>query len=231
MSTQLSVPPALLPYELPYRTRLARELMRPVFRGLFHLLSRVLITGREHIPPTGAYIVAFNHVSLFEPPLILAFWPVAMEVVSAIDVWERRGQGWLVELYGAMPVRRGEYNRHLLNTTLAALAASRPLLIAPEGGRTHQPSLKRGLPGIAYLVQNSGVPVVPVGIVGTSDDFFKRAVRGERRLLEMRIGRPFRIPESELEGITRKEVRQRIADFIMRRIAELLPPEYRGEYG
>jgi len=231
MSTQISHRPARLSYSIALRTRLARGWMRPVFRGLFHLLSRVRVTGRENIPATGPYIIASNHVSLFEPPLILAFWPVAAEAISAIDVWGRRGQGWLVELYGAIPVRRGEYNRQLLDTMQAVLQAGHPLLIAPEGTRTHLPGLKRGMPGIGYLVQKSSVPVVPVGIVGTSDDFFIQALKGERRLLEMRIGNPFRLPGGESAGGNRKATRQNHADLIMSRIADLLPPEYRGVYG
>ncbi len=231
MAAQLSNHPAGLSYEVPYRTRLARGWMRPLFRGLFRLLSRVEITGRENIPTAEPYIIASNHISLFEPPLILAFWPVAVEVISAIDVWERRGQGWLVDLYGAIPVHRGDYDRHLLTTMLAVLQAGRPLLIAPEGTRSHTPGLNRGLPGIAYLVQKSGVHVLPVGIVGTSDDFLKQALRGKRRILEMRIGKSFRLPEGDAVGGNRKVIRQKNADLIMRKIADLLPAEYRGVYG
>lgn len=231
MSTQLSDRAALLPYQLPLRTRLARLWMRPFFRGLFHLLSRVEITGRENVPPEGAYVIASNHVSLFEPPLILAFWPVAAEAIGAVEVWERRGQGGIIGMYGAIPVHRGEYDRRLLNTMLAALQAGRPLLIAPEGGRSHTPGLRLGLPGIAYIVQKSGAPVVPVGIVGTSDDFLKQALRGKRQLLEIRIGKPFKLPEKGNGAVDRRTIRQKNLDLIMRRIADLLPPEYRGVYG
>ena len=205
--------------------------MRPFFRSLFHLLSRVVITGRENVPAEGSYIIAANHISLFEPPLVLAFWPVPAEAISAVDVWGRRGQGWLVDLYGAIPVHRGEYDRRVLNTMLAVLQAGRPLLIAPEGGRTHTPGLRWGMPGVAYVVQKSGAPVVPVGIVGTSDDFLKQALKGKRRVLEMRIGKPFHLLKDESGDDHRKTVRQRNADYIMRRIADLLPPEYRGVYG
>ena len=231
MSKQLGERATRSSYQLPIRTRLARWGLRPIFRGLFHLLSRVVVTGRENVPAEGPYIIAANHISLFEPPLILAFWPVPAEAISAADVWDRRGQGWLVDLYGAIPVRRGEYDRRVLNSMLAALQAGRPLLIAPEGGRTHTPGLRRGMPGIAYVVQKSGASVVPVGIVGTSDDFLKQALRGKRRVLEMRIGKPFCLPEDESEGDQRKAARQKIVDLIMERIAELLPPEYRGVYG
>jgi 1-acyl-sn-glycerol-3-phosphate acyltransferase len=53
---------------------------------LFHLLSRVHLSGLEHIPVQGPYLIAVNHVSLFEPPLVLAFWPVAPEAVGAAEI-------------------------------------------------------------------------------------------------------------------------------------------------
>lgn len=218
------------PYTLPRRVRLARWLMRPVFRGIFRLLSRVRLTGLENIPPRGPYLVAINHVSLYEPPFILAFWPEAPEAAGAVDIWERPGQSALARLYGGIPVHRGEYDRLLLDTMLSALRSGRPLVIAPEGGRSHTPGLRPALPGVAYLVEAAAVPVLPVGIVGTTDDFLKRALRFERPLLEMRVGAPLILPPVEGKGEARRQARQRNADQIMQAIAALLPEEYQGVY-
>jgi len=110
------------------------------------------------------------------------------------------------------------------------LEAGYPLLIAPEGARSHVPGLLRAKPGAAYLVEKTHVPVVPICLVGTTEDFWQRAKRGERPPLEIRIGRPIQLPEITVRGTRRHEARQSNADLVMRHIAGLLPAEYRGVY-
>ena len=219
-----------LGYRLPLRTRLFRAVLRPFFRGLFHVLSRVRITGKENVPQSGPYLITINHVSTFEPPFALAFWPVAAEAAGAVDIWDRTGQSLLARLYGGIPVHRGEYDRKLVDTLLSVLKSGRPLLIAPEGGRTHTLAMRRALPGAAYLADLAEVLVVPAGVVGTSDDFLDRALHGHRPEIEMRIGPPFRLPAITGKGEERRRARQMNTDLIMQRIAALLPAEYHGVY-
>jgi 1-acyl-sn-glycerol-3-phosphate acyltransferase len=219
-----------LVYSVPTWIRLSRAILRSCFRGIFHLISRVNITGLENIPPTGAYLIAINHVSLYEAPFILAFWPVAPEVAGAADVWNRRGQATLARLYGGIPVHRGHYDRRLIDTMLTVLRCGRPLLIAPEGGRSHSPGMRKAQPGIAYIVEKTAVPVVPVGIVGTTDDFLQRALHAQRPELQMRIGPALHLEPVEGIGEERRIERQDRVDMIMAHIAALLPLEYRGVY-
>lgn len=218
-------------YSVPLHIRLGRALLRPVFRTIFHLISQVQIEGRENIPKKGPYLIAINHLSLFEPPFILAFWPVAPEAVGAVDIWSKPGQSILARIYGGIQVHRGEYDRKLLDTIIAALASGRPVVIAPEGGRSHTPGMRRGLPGVAYVVEKARVPVVPVGISGTTEDFFDRGIHGKRPKLTMRIGQPVWLEPSEGKGAARHESRQRNVDCIMEHIAAQLPEEYHGVYG
>ena len=218
-------------YMLSSRVRLFRWVFRPVFRLLFNLLSEVQISGKENIPTSGAYLIAINHVSLFEPPLVLSFWPIAAEAVGAQDIWQRRGQSSLVRYYGGIPVRRGEYDRRLLDTMVAVLKSGRPLLIAPEGGRSHTPGMRPAYPGVAYVVDKVKVPVLPVGIAGTTDDFLRKALRGQRPRLEMRIGAPMNLPEVIGKRDERRDLLKRNTDSIMYKVAALLPPEYHGVYG
>jgi 1-acyl-sn-glycerol-3-phosphate acyltransferase len=217
-------------YRVPVTTRILRWILRPIFRLAFHILSRVRIHGIENIPPKGRYLIAINHISLFEPPFILAFWPVAAEAAGAVDIWDRSGQSILVELYGGIPVHRGEYDRQLIETLIKVLEADKPLLLAPEGGRTHTLGMRRGLPGVAYLADRTKSPVIPVGVAGTSDKFLEQALARKRPLIEMHIGKPFTLPPIVGTGQERRIQRQQYVDLIMRRIAELLPPEYHGVY-
>jgi 1-acyl-sn-glycerol-3-phosphate acyltransferase len=214
-----------------WRRWLARPFLRYVLRGVFHLLASIEITGRENIPYGKPYIVAINHVSLFDPPFIGVFWPEYLEAMGAAEVWNKPGQGLLAKMWGGIPVRRGEYDRAMFEKVLGALRSGSPVLIAPEGGRSHAPGMREARPGIAFLAEESGMPVLPVGIVGTTDDFWHKASRGNRPPLEMHIGAPILIPPVEGRGAERKDARQRNTDLIMRGIAALLPEEYRGVYG
>ncbi len=217
-------------YQPPLYVRAFRPPLRALFRGVFHILSRVKVCGLENVPKEGAYIIAINHISLFEAPFVTAFWPVPFEIAGAADVWDRPGQGLLARLYGGIPIRRGQYDRRMFDCTLSVLRAGRPLLMAPEGGRSHEPGMRRAKPGVAYLLDKAQVPVVPVGVVGSTDDFLERALQGQRPAIEMSIGPPVDLPPVMGRGKARRQARQVNADLVMAKIAALLPPEYRGVY-
>jgi 1-acyl-sn-glycerol-3-phosphate acyltransferase len=218
-------------YRVPFwRRRISRPLITAVFRGLFRLLSEVEITGMENVPLGQAYVVATNHVSTFEAPLVGGFWPEICEALGAVEVWHRPGQSILANLYGGIQVHRGEVDRQLFEAALAVLRSGRPLMIAPEGGRSHKPGMRRAKAGIAIILEEAGVPVIPVGVVGTTDDFWQKASHFKHPRVEMHIGRPFRVPPLAGQGSDRREARQRNADLVMAHIAGLLPEEYHGVY-
>ena len=217
-------------YRVPAHIRLNRLVMKPVFRLLFHVLGSVKVTGKENVPYGRVYVAAINHISIYDPPLALAFWPETAEAIGAADVFGKKGQGPILQMYGVIPVHRGDYDRALLETILAILKAGRPLVMAPEGGRSHVTAMRRAKPGIGYIIERAQAPVLPVGLVGTTDDFWQRACRGERPHLEMRIGRPIHFPPVTATGAERRATRQHNADLVMRHIAGLLPEDYHGVY-
>ena len=100
----------------------------------------------------------------FEPPLIAAFWPEHVEAIAGADVFHRPGQKFFVRAYRAIPIRRGEYDRNVIDVMMHVLESGKPLLIAPEGGRSHEIALRRAQAGVAYIVDRAKVPVLPVGI-------------------------------------------------------------------
>ncbi len=217
-------------YRVPLRYKISRPILKAVFRFLFHTLGRVTITGKENILRGRPCVVAMNHVSIFDPPLAGSFWPGPLEVIGAVDVFDKPFQGQILRAYGVIPVHRGDYDRPLLTRMVKIIEAGNPLLIAPEGARSHVPGLLQAKQGVAYLIEKTGVPVVPVALVGTTEDFWQRAKRGERPLLEIRIGKPVLLPEITTKGTERHEARQYNADLVMRHIAGLLPVGYRGVY-
>ena len=217
-------------YRVPLRNRLLRGIMRPAFRGIYRLISSVAIEGTHNIPTSGAYLIAINHISLYDPPFVLCFWPETVEAAGAVELWERKGISLLVRMYGVIKVHRYQYDRALMDKMVNILKSGFPLLIAPEGGRSHEPGLRCAHPGVAYLVDITQVPIIPVGVIGSTDDFLSQGLRMKRPTINMRIGEPFSLPPLEGRGTERRATRQRNADEIMRHIAALLPKEYQGVY-
>ena len=218
------------PHRVPWHYRARRAIILSILRAVFRLLSKVKITGSENIPLGKPYIVAMNHVSIFDPPLAASFWPEELEIIGAEEVFSRPGQGLVLKFYGVIRVHRGDYDRALLTKLIHILKSGFPLLIAPEGSRSHVTAMNRAKPGIAYLIEQTGVPVVPVGIVGTTPDLMRRALKGPRPALEVRIGKPITLPPIEVKGTERHEMRQKNADLVMSHLAGLLPEEYWGAY-
>jgi len=217
-------------YHVPLRFKIVRPIAKSIFRGIFRALARVRILGKENIPYGRPYVVAMNHVSIFDPPFVAAFWPEQLEIIGAIDVFSKPGQGQLLKLYGVIPVHRGDYDRSLFTKIISIIKSGYPLLIAPEGGRSHNTAMRRAKPGISYIVEQTGVPVLPVALIGTTEDFWQRAKRGQKPSLEMRIGKPITLPPITARGTEKHTARQKNADLVMSYLAGLLPEEYRGVY-
>jgi 1-acyl-sn-glycerol-3-phosphate acyltransferase len=217
-----------------YRVALWRRMVRPVMmaalRGVFRTLTSVKVNGVGNVPIGQAYVAVINHISTFDGPFAGAFWPEILEAIGAIEVWQRPGQRILAFLYGGIPVHRGDYDRAMFDRALSALRSGRPLMMAPEGGRSHTPGLRQAKAGVAFILDEARVPIVPVGIVGATDDLWRRASHFQRPHLEMHIGEPFCLPPIQGRGAERRRARQENADRVMIHIAALLPEEYRGVY-
>jgi 1-acyl-sn-glycerol-3-phosphate acyltransferase len=217
-------------YHLPWYNKLARKIIIPIFRLLFNTLSHVEVSGLENIPVGQPYLMVFNHVSLYEAPILVSHWPESLEVLGAKDVWERPGQNLLANAYGGIPIYRGEVDRTAMYKMLAVLQSGRPLLIAPEGTRSHKPGMQAGKPGIAFVYEKLHVPFVPVGMIGTTEDFLPNLLHFRKPTVKMVIGPAFMLPTDLGAELKRSEAYQVQVDYVMRKIAALLPEEYRGMY-
>jgi len=217
-------------FHLPWYNRLARGILLPIFRGIFHSFCKVSINGLENIPQGQPYLLVFNHVSIFEAPFIACYWPEALEVLGAKEVWERGGQGLLAQLYGGIPISRGEVDRTAIYKVLSVIQSGKALLIAPEGTRSHRPGMQIGKPGVAFIYEKMQVPILPVGVEGTTEDLLSNIFHFRHPSLSLNIGEPFMLPADLGAGQKRSEAYQAQVDYIMKKIAALLPPEYRGIY-
>jgi 1-acyl-sn-glycerol-3-phosphate acyltransferase len=103
------------------------------------------------------------------------------------------------------------------------LAQGRVLIMMPEGTRSPDATLRRAEPGVGLIARRSGAPIVPVGIWGSENALAKGAVMPRRAEVQVRYGAPVHLPGSRMSH-------QESADWIMERIAELVPERYRGAY-
>ncbi len=214
---------------LPWYSKAFRVAGRPFFRLLFRVLSRVEIEGTKHIPKQGPYLVTPNHISIFEPPLVTAFWPCELEVAAAAEILDRPLQAEIMRLYGTVLVHRNLLDRTLIRTLINRLAKGLPVLIFPEGRRTRTPGLVAGNTGAAYIAARANVAVVPVGIEGTFQLWEK--IKGHSRpRIHMRIGQPINFPAVDLRSHRRREILNNRTDKIMHAIAQLLPQDHKGAY-
>ncbi|MFC1963933.1 lysophospholipid acyltransferase family protein [Chloroflexota bacterium] len=192
---------------------------------LLFLLTRWKVTGRENIPTKGPLLIAANHLSLADPPIIGTSIRRKMIFFAKEDLFRAKYSSYFIRNYGALPLRRGGLNRKALASAEASLANGIALVMFPEGGRSRNLQLQDAFPGSAMLAIRLGVPILPVGISGTE------VVKGlgwcwRRPRITVNIGPVFMPPE---DGNKDRAALQEFTDNIMEHIAALLPPKYRGE--
>ena len=231
MNSEVSNPQHSSPmFRLVARQRYGRILIRATGRLLYRFFARVSIIGKEWIPRSGGYIIAINHTSVFEPPVILVHWPVHVTPLGAIDVWNEKEKATLAWMYGGIPIDRDQYDRAAVEKVIATLNQSQPVLIAPEGRLTFKPGMRRAKWGIAYILQQARVPVIPVVITGAGPAFLQKVLQLRRPVVDIKIGRPFLVPDLSAWKLERRLAYQKNADLVLAHVAEVLPENYRGFY-
>jgi 1-acyl-sn-glycerol-3-phosphate acyltransferase len=140
---------------------------RAVVLSPFKLIFRVEVTGREHVPKVGAYIVAPSHRSIFDIPFTAFITRRRIRMMAKRELFTTRFGRWLFETLGAIEVERATIDRGALRASQAALETGEPLAIFPEGTRRSGPVVDDLFDGVAYLALKLGVPILPVGIGGT----------------------------------------------------------------
>lgn len=215
------------------------------FRLLRSALIRVLfpplgltIEGLEHVPSTGGVLVVSNHLHNADPVLLSIAFPRPLHFMAKKELFRLPFIGWLIRRVGAFPVDRQKADRGALRRAEAVLAQGLAVGMFPEGTRSRTAALGPAHPGAALLALRTEVPVLPVTIVGserlpgngTKSRQRERSEKGSgsSRAIVIRIGPPFHVsrsthaPRSSVEDASR---------MLMTRLAEMLPPAYRGYYG
>ena len=210
--------------------------MYAFLRGLMRFLVRVYlvglfkISGAENIPQQGPLIICPNHIGTIDPPLVPAFVPRPDTWSMAKSEYFRRGMiNWLFTSYHAFPVVRHTADRVALRRAFDILKDGHALVIYPEGTRIDAGVLAAPEPGAGFIAQRCACPVLPVALTGTAECLPKGAKWPRRVPVTLRFGRPFVVLQRRATDDTRVS-HEEAADAIMLAIAELLPPEMRGNF-
>ena len=196
-------------------------------RATLRVSSRPVVTGLENVPPSGAVLLAANHLSFFDSIVIPSLVERRVTFLAKSDYFEGPGlRGALVrtwfETNGAVPVHRtGEADdtQAALRASLAVLQQGWALGVYPEGTRSRDGRLYRGRTGVAWLALTAGCPVVPVGLIGTARvmPIGSRVPRPHR--IRVGFGRP--LDPADYAGGSGSQARRRLTDDLMTAIAGL----------
>jgi 1-acyl-sn-glycerol-3-phosphate acyltransferase len=209
--------------------------MRPVYWFVTYavklgtsLMCRIDAPDFQKVPRKGPFIVYSNHTGQIEVPLMYShLQPRPVTGLAKIETWDGWFLHWLFNLWGAIPIRRGEADMTAMRTSLQVLKNNEILVIAPEGTRNKTGKLLRAQPGIVTLALRTGAPLLPVAHWG-GENFLSNLKRLKRTDFHIRVGEPFKLVPDY--GHVPKEIRQQMVDEMMYRLATLLPDYYRGAY-
>lgn len=165
-----------------------RLILQPAIMLLFWL-RRV---GREHIPQSGAVLLAPNHRSFLDPWVIGVCLKRPAFFVAKAELFENRLIGWFLNALGAFPIRRGESDAEAMSTARILLERGNALMIFPEGTRIRSGPLGKAKRGIGRLALQTGAPVVPVAVHGTERARRRFVIRPCK--VRVRAGRPLTFP-------------------------------------
>ncbi len=197
---------------------------------------RPVVEGRENVPLTGGLLLASNHLSFMDSVVIPVVAPRKVVFLAKKDYFTGTGvkgrlqRAWFEGL-GMVPVDRDDTKSAMgsLDTALEVLRRGEAFGLYPEGTRSRDGRLYRGRTGVAQLALVSGVPIVPVGLVGTE----KLQPVGSRlpRLAKVtvRFGKPIEVA-GKYDGMPPGRARREITDRVMTEIQQLSGQELAGVY-
>jgi 1-acyl-sn-glycerol-3-phosphate acyltransferase len=194
-----------------------------LFRLISTLFFRVKITGQEHVPKKGGFILASNHRSYADPPVVGSSFRREYFSFAKRELFEKKLFAWWLRGVNSIPVRRGAVDRETIKFAVDVINRGYGLTFFPEGTRSKTDDFLPAKPGIGMIAIRARCPIVPVYIDGSNhllDCFlFKRR-------LKVRYGAPLTVDwlDSFEPG---KEAYQQVAQQVIDRIKQL-QQEVRG---
>ena len=197
------------------------HLLRRLMRAILHLALRIEVEGLPSLTVEGPAIVVFNHLSLADGPLVASLVQrKAVFLVAREFNWIPILGWWIRKVANPIYITRGVPDRGAVRRALAVLERGGLLCMAPEGHVSRTGALIEAQQGAAFMGRLASARLIPVAVYG-QEKFWRHWFRLRRAHVRVIVGEPFVLPHDESRENT---------NVLMRRIAELLPPRYRGVY-
>ena len=142
--------------------------VRGLILGFARVYWRLRVEGAERLPATGGFILAPVHRSNIDTPIMSTLTRRYMRYLGKEEMWKYGWSAWLWDTLGAFPVQRDRVDREAMRHCVRALEDGEPLVVFPEGTRRDSPVVEDLFDGAASLALRTGVPIIPVGIGGSS---------------------------------------------------------------
>jgi 1-acyl-sn-glycerol-3-phosphate acyltransferase len=194
-------------------SRAAYYVVRAVVSAFVRIWNRLTIEGREHVPRTGAFVLAPVHRSNMDTPISSCVTRRRLRFMGKDSLWKRRPAAWFLSSLGGFPVTRGRADREALRRCIAVLEAGEPLVLFPEGERKSGPVVQPLFDGAAYVALRAGVPIVPVGIGGSERVMPKGAKFIHPHKVHAIVGPPITMPATSGGRVSRSAVHDVTAEL------------------
>lgn len=226
MTAQAAPDPHFIRYP---RRQIIRAILRAGIAAGFAALADFHVSGRENLPAGGPLLIIGNHFSFLDPVAVIHITRYPLEFIGGTRA--PNAPPWtdvFRKAWGILPVVRGGSSRDGLLRAQRFLEQKGVLSIFPEGG-SWAAVLRPPRPGAALLAARTGAKILPIGFDGLVD-IFPMARQGRRAQVNIRIGKPFGPFQIAGSGRPARQALDEAGHEMMRRIAELIPPERRGFY-
>ncbi len=197
-----------------------------VFQGFYDAFFRGEVVGLENIPRSGPYLIAANHASHLDPPLVGCQVARQMRFFARRSLWSGRVASWWLDHVECIPVDRDSGDIGAIKRVLQALHEERAVVLFPEGTRSPDGRLQKPKAGVGLLACKTGVPVVPCRVFGSHTAFGKgQAVPRPGSPVTVVFGAPIAAVDYD-DRATGKERYQLASERIFARIAALPEPRF-----
>ena len=202
--------------------------LRRIINWLLLHLTRTEIFGLENVPESGGLLIATNHMSRMDiPVLFINAKRPDMTALVTTKYLKHPLLRWFIVTAEGIWLDRDTADFSAFRKAVEALQAGKAIGIAPEGTRSTTATLIEGKPGTALLALRTGTPIIPVAIAGTEDSVSKM-LHFKRPHITVTYGKLIIPPK--LDRVNREHQLQDLTDEVMCQIAAMLPEKYRGVY-